>query len=166
MKNILIFLISIITFSCSSGPKVEKNFNFSLDKYLGKWYEIKRFDHSFEKNLKDVTANYSLETNGKISVINRGINLKGEEKTFYAFAKQTDTPNFLKVYPKSFPIFGAPYNVAWISEDYKYAIVTSISYSYLWFLSREKTIPSTTYEFMLKKANSLGFNTDKLIDGQ
>lgn len=166
LRVISILLSSILFFSCSSSPKVEKNFDFSIDRYLGKWYEIKRFNHGFERGLKEVTANYELEKNGKISVINRGIDSKNKESIFYATAKQTDIPNFLKVYPNAFPIIGAQYNVAWISVDYKYAIVTSSSYKYLWFLSREKSIPLNIYNEMTQKAEALGFKTENLIDGQ
>lgn len=166
LKKILILLSSVLLISCSSSPKAEKNFNFSIEKYLGKWYEIKRFNHGFENGLKEVTANYTLEENGKISVINRGVDSKNKESVFYATAKQTDVPNFLKVYPKAFPIIGAQYNIAWISDDYKYAIVTSSSYKYLWFLSREKTIPLSIYNEMIDKAKKLGFNVEGLIDGQ
>lgn len=166
LKITLILLSSILLLSCSSSPKVEKNFDFSVEKYLGKWYEIKRFNHGFEKDLKEVTANYVLEKNGKISVINRGIDSKNKESVFYATAKQTEIPNFLKVYPNAFPLIGAQYNVAWISEDYKYAIVTSSSYKYLWFLSREKSVPLDIYNEMIQKAKTLGFKTENLIDGQ
>ncbi|MGL5583624.1 MAG: lipocalin family protein [Cetobacterium sp.] len=166
LKITLILLSSTLLLSCSSSPKVEKNFDFSVEKYLGKWYEIKRFNHGFEKGLKEVTANYALEKNGKISVINRGIDSKNKESVFYATAKQTEVPNFLKVYPNAFPLIGAQYNVAWISEDYKYAIVTSSSYKYLWFLSREKSIPLDIYNEMIQKAKTLGFKTENLIDGQ
>ena len=166
LKKILVLLFSTLLISCSNSPKIEENSKFSIEKYLGRWYEIKRFDHSFEKGLKEVTANYTLEKSGKISIVNRGIDSKNKENIFYATAKQTDVPNFLKVYPKAFPIIGAQYNIAWISDDYKYAIVTSSSYKYLWFLSREKTIPLSIYNEMIEKAKKLGFNIEGLIDGQ
>lgn len=166
IKIAIILLSSILFFSCSSSPKVEKNFDFSVEKYMGKWYEIKRFNHRFERGLKEVTANYTLENNGQVSVINRGVDSNDKESLFYATAKQTEVPNFLKLYPKAFPIIGAQYNVAWVSDDYKYAIVTSSSYKYLWFLSREQTIPIDIYRNMIQKATDLGFNTDNLIDGQ
>ncbi|MCQ8211144.1 lipocalin family protein [Cetobacterium somerae] len=166
LKKILVLLFSTLFISCSNSPKIEENSKFSIEKYLGRWYEIKRFDHSFEKGLKEVTANYTLERNGKISVVNRGIDSKNKESIFHATAKQTDVPNFLKVYPNSFPIIGAQYNIAWISDNYNYAIVTSSSFKYLWFLSREKTIPLNIYNEMIQKAKALGFNTENLIDGQ
>ena len=166
LKKILVLLFSILFISCSNSPKIEENFKFSIEKYLGRWYEVKRFDHSFEKGLKEVTANYTLERNGKISVVNRGIDSKNKESIFYATAKQTDVPNFLKVYPNAFPIIGAQYNVAWISDNYNYAIVTSSSFKYLWFLSREKSIPLNIYNEMIQKVEALGFKTENLIDGQ
>ncbi|MGL4970317.1 MAG: lipocalin family protein, partial [Cetobacterium sp.] len=122
--------------------------------------------HSFEKGLKAVTAEYKIEENGKISVLNRGIDSQNKESEFRATAKQTDVPNFLKIYPKVFPLIGAQYNVAWVDDGYNYAIVTTSSYKYLWFLSREQKIPLDIYNRMIKKAKELGFDTEKLIDGQ
>lgn len=166
LKILLVLIGATIFISCSSSPKVEKNLNFTVERYLGKWYEIKRLDHSFERNLKNVTANYTLEKNNEISIINRGIDEKNKERLFEAVAKQTEVPNFFKVHPKNFPIVSAQYNVAWISDDYNYAIVTSSSYEYLWFLSRERTIPLNIYNSMLEKAKKLGFKVENLIDGQ
>ena len=43
---------------------------FNLDNYLGKWYEIARYDHSFERDLVGSTAVYTLRDDGKIKVLN------------------------------------------------------------------------------------------------
>lgn len=166
LKKIFLLITSLFIFGCNNSPKIEENKDFKIENYIGKWYEIKRFDHSFEKGLKKVTADYTLKNNGEIAVVNTGINKNGEEKKFYATAKKTEISNFFKLHPDSFPIVSASYKVAWISDDYRYAIVTSSSYKYLWFLSKEKTIPLEIYNFMIKKADSLGFDTNKLIDGQ
>ena len=45
---------------------------FDINRYQGKWYEIARLDHSFERGLSDVTANYRLQPDGSVEVINRG----------------------------------------------------------------------------------------------
>ncbi len=44
----------------------------NLDRFVGKWYEIARFPHNFEKDLVGVTATYKQMDNGKIKVINQG----------------------------------------------------------------------------------------------
>ena len=48
--------------------------NFNKDKYLGKWYEIARFDFRFERNLDNTTAQYSINPDGSIKVLNQGYN--------------------------------------------------------------------------------------------
>ena len=50
--------------------------NFNGDKYFGKWYEIARFDYSFEKNMENTTAEYELNKDGSLKVINKGFNYK------------------------------------------------------------------------------------------
>lgn len=50
--------------------------NFELEKYLGKWYEIARLDHSFERGLTRITADYSLRNDGGVRVLNRGYSVK------------------------------------------------------------------------------------------
>lgn len=45
---------------------------FNLQRYLGKWYEIARYDHRFERGLHYVTAEYSKRPDGKIKVLNCG----------------------------------------------------------------------------------------------
>ena len=166
VKKLVMVIISIIILGCAKAPIIEKNQSFNQERYLGKWYEIKRIENRFERGLKEVTADYTLDKNGKILVLNRGVNAKNQVKEFNAFLKPTKYSNFYKLYPSFFPIWGSSYNVAWVDSEYRYAIVTSSSYKYLWFLSREKTIPEDIYEMMLKKAQDLGYNTDELIDGQ
>jgi apolipoprotein D and lipocalin family protein len=44
-------------------------------RYLGKWYEITRFDFLFEKDLTCVTAEYGAINGTHISVRNAGKNM-------------------------------------------------------------------------------------------
>ena len=73
----LLILFSLLLTSCLSVPKgVVPVKNFELDRYLGRWYEIARLDHSFERDLDAVTAEYSLREDGGIKVINSGRNIE------------------------------------------------------------------------------------------
>ena len=79
---LLIVGLTLPFLSCSSIPKgVKAVDNFEKDKYLGKWYEIARFDFRFERNLNNTTANYSLNENGTIKVVNKGYNYIKKEWT-------------------------------------------------------------------------------------
>ena len=53
--------------------------NFDLDSYLGKWYEVARLDHSFERGMEQVTADYSLRDDGGVRVLNRGYSVTNKE---------------------------------------------------------------------------------------
>lgn len=102
LKSILIFVTMAGLFSsCTSIPKAMRVVSpFSKDQYLGKWYEIARFNFRFERGLNNSTAEYSIRDDGKIKVLNRGFNYETKEckqaigKTKFA---GTDTAAMLKV---------------------------------------------------------------------
>ncbi len=80
MRKIVIGIF-LLLFGCGGIPEnVKPVDNFKLEKYLGKWYEIARLDHSFERGLTRVTAQYSLRDDGGVKVLNRGYSEK--EKTW------------------------------------------------------------------------------------
>lgn len=162
----LIILVSMLGFySCATIPKnVIAVKPFEKEKYLGKWYEIARFDFKFERNLNNTTAEYSLHENGSIKVDNQGYNtLKGEWKQAIGKAKfvKDDSIAMLKV---SFfgPFYGG-YNVIAIDEEYKYALIAGGSLKYLWILSRETIIPDDIKSEYLILAENVGYDTSKLL---
>ena len=58
---------------CSGIPNgVRSVESFDANRYMGTWYEIARLDNSFEKGLCRVEAQYSLNADGTIKVLNRG----------------------------------------------------------------------------------------------
>jgi apolipoprotein D and lipocalin family protein len=159
----LITLLSLV--SCSGIPKgVTAVSPFEKEKYLGKWYEIARFDFKFEEGLNNTTAEYSIRDDGKIKVVNRGYDYENEtwEKAEgKAKFVKSDTIAMLKV--SFFGPFYSGYNVIAIDPDYQYALVAGSSREYLWILSREKTIPESIKNQYLNKAETLGFDTSELI---
>lgn len=152
--------------SCSVGiPKgAQAVQNFKAEKYLGKWYEIARFDFRFEKNLNNVTATYSKKDNGAIKVENRGydyINRKWKESVGEAkFIKDDDLARLKVSFFK--PVWSG-YNVIDIDENYRYALIAGNNLDYLWILSRDKTIPAEYKKRFLEKAKALGYQTENLI---
>ena len=135
-----------------------------INKFLGVWYEIARFPHSFERNLVGVTATYSLKKNGNIRVVNQGSKntLDGKHKKAKAFAKipNANEPGRLKVY--FFWPFGADYLILDLDKDYQWALVGSSSPNYLWILSRTPEMDQALYKAIVDKAKSLGYDTTKL----
>ncbi|MDX2417429.1 MAG: lipocalin family protein [Xanthomonadales bacterium] len=139
--------------------------DFTLEKYLGKWYEIARMDHSFERGLSNVTAEYSLRDDGGVKVTNRGFKTaanKWKDAEGKAYFVEDASIGKLKV---SFfgPFYGA-YNVIALDEkDYQWALVVGPDTKYLWILSRTPKLDQVIVEQLLTQAKSLGFNTDELI---
>lgn len=139
--------------------------NVDLERYVGVWYEIARFPHSFEKGLVGVTATYTKLANGKIEVLNQGFKgtLDGKRSKAKAWAKIPDPnePGRLKVY--FFWPFGAEYLILDLDEEnYSYVLVGSSSPNYLWIMSRTPQMPEETYNYLVGKAEELGYNTQKL----
>lgn len=135
-----------------------------LNRYLGTWYEIARFPHSFEKNLVGVTATYSMRSDGKIEVVNQGFknSLGGEPSQAIGKAKipNPQEPGKLKV--SFFWIFYADYFVLELDENYQYAMIGSSSDKYFWILSRTPQLAPEIYEMLLEKARVRGYNLEKL----
>lgn len=155
----------LILNSCSVGiPKgAEAVQNFQADNYLGKWYEIARFDFRFEKNLNNTTADYSLYPDGSIKVVNRGYNyVKKEWKESVGEARFVNEPTEARLKVSFFKPIWSGYNVIDLI-DYKYALVAGNSTKYLWILSREKSVPADVKERFLQKAESFRFPTENLI---
>jgi apolipoprotein D and lipocalin family protein len=150
--------------STSAAPKFPPVTGFDLSKYLGKWYEIARFPAWFEKDLVNVTATYSLRSDGKVKVLNEGYKKSKDGKHSVAVgkAKLASSPDtgYLKV--SFFGPFYADYIILDLDkENYQYALVAS-SYEYLWILSREPKMDPDVYGRLVEKAKSLGFNMEKL----
>lgn len=138
--------------------------NFNADRYLGKWYEIARFDFRFEKDLDNTTAEYSRNPDGTIKVLNKGYNyVKNEWKSAEGVAKFVGDPTEARLKVSFFGPFYGGYNVIELDEDYRYALVAGNSLKYLWILSRTKTIPEEVKKKYLDKAKALGYETDKLL---
>ena len=166
MRIICVFLIFLLAAGCTGLPEgIEPVKGFELDRYLGKWYEIARLDHSFERGLKMVTAEYSMRPDGGIKVLNKGYSTedkKWKEAEGKAYFVREKDEGYLKV---SFfgPFYGSYVIFELDKEEYQYAFVTSASKSYLWLLSRTPEVSQKLIEQFEKRAKKLGFKTDELI---
>ncbi|MGS0747567.1 lipocalin family protein [Halpernia sp. GG3] len=157
-----VFLLNSCAIGLPKGAAAVQN--FKADKYLGKWYEIARFDYVFEKNMNQVTATYFKKENGNLKVENRGYDyIKNKWKESVGEAKFVKNPTIGELKVSFFKPIWESYNVIDIDEDYKYALVVGNNLDYLWILSREKTLPESYKQRFLAKAKSLGFKTDDLI---
>jgi len=170
MKNYLkIMMAGFVGFfafnSCAGIPKGAVAVRpFDAGKYLGKWYEIARMDFRFERGLNHTTADYSLNGDGSIHVVNRGYHEEKKQwKEAVGKAKLIGRFKEARLKVSFFGPFYGNYNVIALDDQYQYALIAGKNLHYLWILSREKTIPEKVCQEYLELAKGLGFDTGALI---
>ena len=166
MRILLVVLLSWMVSGCLGLPQgVHPVKEFELNKYLGKWYEIARLDHSFERGLDRVTAEYSLRDDGGVRVLNRGFSIaenRWEEAEGKAYFARGQDEGYLRV---SFfgPFYGSYVVFELDKENYQYAFVSGNSTSSLWLLARSPTVSRELVDRFVQRSKVLGFDTDGLI---
>jgi len=168
VKLKILTLLIIITGmnACGKSPdnRIQVVRSFDVNRYLGKWYEIARFDFRFERNLDHTTATYSLNENGTIRVLNEGYNyVTKKQKKAIGKAKFAGDKTVAALKVSFFGPFYGAYNVIALDSEYKYALVVGKDVNYMWILSREKTIPDEIKQKYLQIARDSGFSVDQLI---
>ena len=150
--------------ACTGIPKgIDPIDDFDLEQYYGRWYEVARLDHSFERGLQNVTAEYSPLDNGFVQVKNRGFNAakqKWSEATGKARFKSDSEIGHLLV--SFFGPFYASY-VIFELDDYQQVYIVGNSRKNLWFLSRTPDVSNADKVKFLRKTQELGFDTSELI---
>lgn len=161
----ILALLTIGLCSCASIPEgITPVEDFSLESYLGTWYEIARFDFRFEKDLSHVTATYSLNEDGTVKVVNTGYNTKKDkwqEALGKAHFRGDNTVGALEV--SFFGPFYTGYNVLKIDQEYTTALVGGKNFDYLWILSRTPEISEEVKQEYLEYAQALGYDVSNLV---
>ena len=149
-------------FSACDATEIDNSTVKSVDlnRYLGSWYEIAKYDHVFERGLDYAMANYTLRDDGKIDVLNTGIK-DGRAKDAKGIAKTTNIPGLLKV--SFFGPFYSDYRIMMLDTNYQYVLVGGSNDKYLWILSRTPQLDDATKTLILAEANRRGYDTSKLI---
>ncbi|KPQ01717.1 lipocalin family protein [Marinobacter sp. HL-58] len=161
----LIISIVILMAGCTGVPEgIDPVSDLNAERYQGTWYEIARLDHSFEEGLSNVTAEYTVQDDGSIRVINRGYSEEDgqwEEAEGRAVFVNDEPEGHLKV--SFFGPFYASYVVFELDEDYRYVYITGYDRDYLWFLSRSPTVDDDALAEFKELAEEKGFDLDELI---
>lgn len=159
------WLLLLLLAGCTSVPdKVTPVSPFELERYLGTWHEIARLDHSFERGLTQVTAEYSLRDDGGISVLNRGYDAAKERwksatgKTYFV-----DDSNTGRLKVSFFGPFYGGYNIAKLDADYQIALVVGPNLDYAWLLARKPQLSAAECAPYLAEAERIGIALDQLI---
>jgi len=165
MKALALTLLLLLAGCTGLPPGVTPVSGFQAERYLGTWYEIARLDHSFERGMSRVTAEYTRRDDGGLNVLNRGYvdaDKAWKQATGKAYFVGSPDTGHLKV---SFfgPFYGAYGIFELDKQDYRYAMVSGPDTSYLWLLARSPTLDAATQERLLQRAKALGFDTSQLI---
>ncbi|MBW3697730.1 lipocalin [Vibrio sp. T187] len=166
MRKVLVLLTLLSLSGCLGMPKtIEPVNNFKLNQYLGKWYEIARLDHSFERGLSHVTAEYAMREDGGVSVLNKGYSANKDEwkeAIGKAYFVDSTSDGYLKV---SFfgPFYGSYVVFELEQSRYDYAFVSGPNNDYLWLLSRTPTVSQEVIEKFESLAEQNGFDIEQLI---
>lgn len=151
----------------ANNPKVPENIepvrNFDLNRYLGKWYEVARVENRFERGLIKTTAEYTLNEDGTVNVLNRGVDeVSGRHKRASGTAKFVLEQDVGALKVSFFGPFYGGYNIVALDEDYQWAIIVGSSPKYFWVLSRTPEVPAVLRERVLNIAAEVGVITNNI----
>lgn len=151
--------------------RVETVPSVDLTRYAGKWYEVGRLPHRFQKDCVGATAEYELRDDGDVGVLNTCFREDGTTRSIRGKASADDDESNAKLRVRFdgfwFKLFSwlirADYWVIALDPDYRHAMVGTPNRDYLWILSREPTMEEATYDRLLNQAASQGFEVDRVI---
>jgi apolipoprotein D and lipocalin family protein len=135
-----------------------------LARYSGTWYEIARYPNWFEKDCaSDVTAQYAMRSDGKVSVRNACRKANGKTKVSTGTAKIIDTTSNAKLKVSFFWPFYGDFWIIDLAPGYEYAVVGEPSRKYLWILSRSPQLTPAIYDQISARLRELGYDPAKLV---
>lgn len=158
----ILFTLCALTGRCAMKGDIDRSVVPSLDlhNFMGRWYEVARFDHSFERGMSNVTAEYILQPDGKVRVVNRGVR-DGKQQEAIGKAKTTAEAGRLRV--SFFMFFYSDYNILEMGQNGDWVLIGSRSPKYLWILSRKPKMSNEVINHILQLARERGYDTSKLI---
>ena len=156
------FLYSRSTRPPVINPKVpEPARPVDLARYLGKWFELARHENRFEKGLDAVTAEYSLDEDGTVEIVNGGRQggPKGERSLVAGHAIVADKATNAKLRVSFLgPFYTGAYWILDHGDDYEWAIVGEPSGRYLWVLARDPKPAPADVEAIMSRVEALGYD--------
>jgi apolipoprotein D and lipocalin family protein len=138
-------------------PKVE------LSRYVGRWYEIAKYPNRFERKCEsNVTANYAIRPDGKVSVVNSCTTQAGKLTQSSGWAKVVDQKTGAKLKVTFFWPFFGDYWIIELGPNYEYAVVGEPSRKYLWILSRTPQMDEADFAGITSRLKDKGYDASKL----
>ncbi len=166
MRSLIVTAALLLLTACAQGPVGNASVPapakaVELDRYLGRWYEIARYENRFEEGCEGVTADYSLREDGKIKVLNschKGA-VNGALETAEGTAYVVEGSNNAKLRVSFFWPFYGDYWVLDHAKDYRWSIVGEPSGKYLWILARTPNLSEKEVRRLIARTKALGYNT-------
>jgi len=163
--SVLLAFLALLA-GCTEPPEgVTPVTGFEVKRYMGTWYEIMRLDHSFERGLDNVTATYTLNPDGTVTVTNRGLDREtctwDEAEGTARFLESPDVASLAVTFV--WPFSGGYHVIALDRAEYRYALVAGPSRDYLWILARTPDLDPAITDRLLDTARKLDFPVDDLI---
>ena len=158
----IISSVAAVLTGCETTSDIAAVKPFEPERYMGTWYEIARLPQYFERDLDEVTAQYTLNDDNTIKIVNSGVK-DGEPTSITGKAKLKDpdaNPQTGELRVSFFWPFYSDYRVIELAPDYSYAVVTAGSRDYLWVLARKPTMDKAQLDGILDRAKALGFELD------
>jgi len=151
-------------------PPLQTITSVDVPRYMGTWYEIAKYPNWFQRKCASSTqATYSLQTNGRVQVLNRCKTDKGEWIDALGEARQIGGPTsaqlkvrFAPEWLSFIPLVWGDYWIFELDPDYQWVLVSEPKREYLWILSRTPQLPAATYKALLDKLQERGFDLKRI----
>jgi apolipoprotein D and lipocalin family protein len=148
----------------ASKPSLKTVSHVDLSRYGGRWFEIARYPNRFERKCdRDVTAEYSLRSDGRIRVVNACLTRSGKIEQSHGTAKVVDSSTNAKLKVTFFWPFYGDYWIIDLGNEYEYAVIGEPSRRYLWILSRSPVMQDSVYQGILHRLIPQGYEPQKLV---
>lgn len=162
----LLAVLWLLMAGCSTTPppNVTPVTPFDLSRYLGQWHEIARLDHSFERDMVKVTAQYTMNPDGSVKVLNRGFNTKTQTwKNAVGKAWLIDGPDRGALKVSFFGPFYGGYFISALDPDYQWAMIVGPDLGYFWILARQPELDDVVKTQLVDQARTIGIAVDEII---
>ena len=139
-------------------------------RYMGRWYEIAKFPNWFQRVCATQTqANYELQADGTVRVLNRCRNASGEWKEALGTARVVGGAGSPKLQVRFAPDWLAWLPLVWghywvidLDADYQLVAVSEPTREYLWVLSRTPQVAPEVYQALLQRLRAQGLDIERL----
>ena len=155
-----------------SLPPVESVPRLEVPRYVGRWFELARLPNRFQEDcVGDVTADYTLESDASLTIVNRCRTQDGRWRSAEGHANQVPEVssgarlkvNFLPRWMQWFPLGRGDYWVVMLDPQCRYAVVSEPSREFIWILSRTPTLDEPTYQGIVGRLQMAGYPVERLV---